>query len=274
MPVTNTDELATLVQDWLNRDDLTDIIPTFIEAADSRILADPRSRGEMTQQVIVKDRTDPQNQVNPVPIDTVYVPTWFDFYSEDLDPTNDAQPAEPARDEDTYDYEYLNVYVDDIEHTRVSINEFYSNNHKNQQYTYTEIGGRLYIKGWPDFDPTDPSTEQEGQEPYSLRLVVYKKEPLTFPEVEDADAGTQVDDTALSGTSELLRSIPMAYLYGSLVEAAMYLRDMEGLTMYQARYEEFMDKLYKDYKRKQISAGAKVGSVGGDYGYYTERHVQ
>ena len=46
MPITNTAELAELAADWLNREDLGSVMPTFIAAADSRILADSRSRGE------------------------------------------------------------------------------------------------------------------------------------------------------------------------------------------------------------------------------------
>ena len=145
------------------------------------------------------------------------------------------------------------MFVDDEEYTRVTIDEFYNEEVETggNQKRYTVIGGRLYIEGFPDIDPTFTSGVQAGQEPYVLRLIVFRKDRIDF-------------DEALP-TSELLRNIPMAYLYGTLVEAAVYLRDVEGIQIYQARYEEFMDKLYKDYKRKQVSAGWSVGSVGGDY---------
>lgn len=270
MPVTNTDELQALVKDWLNRDDLDAALNTFVLAADERILADPRSRGEMTEQVIVLDRNESLEMVNPVPITTRYYAEWDGFYADGFDTDLDAQPDEEQLTEDTYDYEYLNVYVDDVEYTRVSINEFYSDNRKDQQDTYTVIGGRLYIKGFPDVDPAFTGGAQAEQEPYVLRLVVFKKQPLVFPDPVTDEAGNVIEAEE-GGTSELLRSIPMAYLYASLVEAAIYLRDQEGLMMYQARYEEFMEKLYKDYKRKQVSSGWAVKSVGGDKLFNTRR---
>lgn len=57
---------------------------------------------------------------------------------------------------------------------------------------------------------------------------------------------------------------PSVYLYAALVEASIYLRDMEGVTLYQARYDELMDKIYRNYKRQQVMGGMAVSSIGAD----------
>lgn len=272
MPATNTTELASLIKDWLNREDLDAVLNTFIAAADSRILADGRSRGEMTQQRIVKTRVYPQEMVNPVPLTTKYYPEWFGFYEEGYDPASDAQPAEQVLTEDTYNYEFLNVYVDGQEHHRVTVDEFYQNNRGRPENVYTIIGGRLFIDGFPDLDPDDPAEiVSEDQKAYELTLIVFKKDPIVFPDApENIDEGVDAEVEVVT-TSELLRAIPLAYLYGSLVEAAIYLRDTEAVALYQARYEEFMSKLYEDYKRKQVSGGWTVKNVGGDKLFNTRR---
>lgn len=272
MPATNTTELGALIKDWLNRDDLDTVLDTFIAAADSRILADGRSRGEMTQQRIVKTRVNPQEKVNPVPINTKYYPEWFGFYEEGYDPTVDEQPTEQALTEDTYNYEFLNVYVDDQEYHRVTVDEFYQNNRGRPENVYTIIGGRLFIDGFPDLNPDDTAEIiNEDQQAYDLTLIVFKKDPIVFPDAsQGADEGTDAEEEVVT-TSELLRSIPLAYLYGSLVEAAIYLRDTEATALYQARYDEFMNRLYEDYKRKQVSSGWAVKSVGGDRLFNTRR---
>jgi len=58
---------------------------------------------------------------------------------------------------------------------------------------------------------------------------------------------------------------PNVYLYAALVEASIYLRDLEGVQLYQVRYEELMDKAHKSHKRAEVSGGYSVGSVGGDH---------
>ena len=252
MPITNTTELALLAADWLNREDLDSVMPTFIAAADSRILADSRSRGEMSEQLIYKNR-EAENMVNPVPIDTKYYPEWFGFYAEGLDPSVDDEPEEQDLENDTYDLEFLSVFLNEKQLHRVTVNDFFAEKNRTDYETYTEIGGRLYIKGWPDIYTEEPP----DQEPYTLELYVHRKTPI--------------DNSLEEPTSDLLRAIPMAYLYATLVEAAVYLKDPEGLQTYQARYEEFMTKLFKDYKRKQVSSGWNVGSVGGDRLFNTRR---
>ena len=58
---------------------------------------------------------------------------------------------------------------------------------------------------------------------------------------------------------------PELYLYASLVEASVFLRDMEGLQLYQVRYDELMNKVIKATKRRKVAGGVSISSGGGDH---------
>ena len=70
------------------------------------------------------------------------------------------------------------------------------------------------------------------------------------------------DDTA---TTLLFLENPELYLYASLVEASTFLRDAEGLQLYQVRYDELMNKVIKAAKRRKFAGGFSVSNVGGDH---------
>jgi hypothetical protein len=165
----------------------------------------------------------------------------------------DEQPSEQSLDENTYNIEFLSVFLDGKKLHRVTVNEFFNESNKADYQTYTEMSGRLYIKGWKAEEDVEPG----DLAPYKLELYVHKKQPIDF--------------STEAPTSDMLKTIPTAYLYASLVEASIYLRDMEGMQIYQARYEELMEKMYKDYKRSQASSGWSVKSVGGDKLFSTRR---
>jgi len=90
--------------------------------------------------------------------------------------------------------------------------------------------------------------------------VAHEKPRIKETTLRDLEDGTEVTVT----TSPALRQQPNLFLYSTLVEAAIYLRVSEFVQVYQARYEELFDKLAKDFKRKQISSGFNVASVGSD----------
>lgn len=74
-----------------------------------------------------------------------------------------------------------------------------------------------------------------------------------------------IDFSDSSYSEGLLQEYPALFLYASLIEASIYLRDIEGISIYQARYDELISKLIKAYKRKRVAGGMAVSSVGGDY---------
>jgi len=108
--------------------------------------------------------------------------------------------------------------------------------------------GSIYFSGWAQ--PSDPAPGAGG-EPATLTLYGYEQ--------------TEFDLANDLSTTFFFNEHPQVYLYAVLTEAAVYLRDPEGMQMYQVRYDENMDKIQKEHKRQQVAGGMKVTSVGGDY---------
>ena len=260
MAITNTEELAAAVVDFLNRDDIAPILGTLIDTAQDRILYDPRFRGELTEKVIKKDRSE-FDKVNPLRV--------LSFWDEDsgeersdvpftyTDPNTGLETVEyPQADPDmTLDMDVLRLYIDDVEYTKVADYSTVLNAYPNETI-YCEVGGKYYLSGWKIEDiPSDL-----GIEGFEITLVGHQKPRLGDKTFRDLETG----DESVVTTSPALEQQPNLFLYATLVEAAVYLRDTEYLPVYQARYEELFDKLAKDWKRKQISSGFGVTSVGSD----------
>jgi hypothetical protein len=240
MAITNTAELATAVADFLNRDDLDPIMGTLIDNAQDRIIFDPRFRGELTEKVIKKTRSE-YDMVNPLRVNSF----WDDVAGEESGDDPDV----------TLDLDVLRLYIDDAEYTKVPD---YSEvlNAGPLDYIYCEVGGKYYLSGWAIEDT--PSVL--GTVGFELTLVAHEKPRLADITIPATDGG---DDVIIT-TSTALQQQPNLFLYATLVEASVYLRDAEFMPVYQARYEELFEKLAKDFKRKQISSGFNVASVGSD----------
>jgi hypothetical protein len=260
MAITNTTELAAAVADFLNRDDVTPIMDTLIDNAQDRILYDQRFRGELTEKVIKKTRSE-YDKVNPLRVSSF----WDDVTSAELSDVSveitdpDTQVVTvvfpPADPDSTLDMDVFRLYIDDVEYTKVTdystVLEAYPN-----EYVYCEVGGKYYLSGW---EIEDIPSELSGSG-FEITLVGHQK--TRIKETVEFDTTTGGDVTV--NTSSALKQQPNLFLYATLVEAAVYLRDTEYLPVYQARYEELFDKLAKDWKRKQISSGFGVTSVGSD----------
>ena len=113
------------------------------------------------------------------------------------------------------------------------------------RWTYYE--GKIWYTGWPDRGESPDLTA----DPVELRIKTHTKEVLDV--TDDANANL------------MLSNHPEVYLFASLVEAATYLRDMEGVQIYQARYDGLMNEIAKGYTRRKIVNGFTVSSVGADY---------
>jgi hypothetical protein len=233
---------------------------TLIDNAQDRILYDPRFRGELTETVIKKTRSE-FDKVNPLRINSF----WFDAVGEERDDTpivlTDPDTGDTtieyglADPNMTLDLDVLRLYIDDKEYTKVTDYSDVLNADANA-CVYCEVGGKYYLSGWNIEDtPTDLGTEG-----FEFTLVAHEKPRIKETTLRDIENGTEVTVT----TSPALRQQPNLFLYATLVEAAIYLRDSEFIQVYQARYEELFDKLAKDFKRKQISSGFNVASVGSD----------
>lgn len=114
-------------------------------------------------------------------------------------------------------------------------------------WTYYE--GKIWYTGWPDRDEgADLSAD-----PVGLRVKTRSK-----PELDMSDD---------ANTSLMLESHPELYLFATLTEAATYLRDVEGIQLYQVRYEGLFSEIAKGYKRRKVANGFTVSSVGGDFNF-------
>ena len=257
MAISNVGELSAAVADFLNRDDLDSIMDTLIDTAQDRILFDPRFRGELTETLLTKAR-DGLDHVNPLRTHSF----WDETAALELSdvPVVEVDEATGALTEtfveydpdQTIDLEIVRLYIDDQEYTRVNDYSDILNAEANE-YLYCEVGGKYYLSGWEIQDENQDINLGASV----FTFVANEKSRLGAVEVADTETG----NTIIVTTSRPLKQYPNIFLYATLVEAAIYLRDSEFLQVYQVRYEELMDKLAKDWKRKQISAGFDVRSA-------------
>ena len=109
---------------------------------------------------------------------------------------------------------------------------------------YTFSKGKLYYTGFVDEDGVAPAA---GGEDVVVEYHGFELSAFDF----NNDAST----------TTLASEHPEVFLYASLLEASVYLRDMEGVQIYQVRYDELMDKIQKSFNRRKVSGGFAVSSV-------------
>jgi len=198
MTLANYSELQSAIADFLNRDDLTSVIPSFIRLAESRIdrdLRHYRQEKRSTAQLDTQYSAVPADYLSPIRLQI-------------LDgSTNPVEPISTAQ--------MLQLRADNYDHTG-----------KPTHYALTAGGLELY--------PTPDIV-------YNASLVYYARVP------------------ALSGantTNWLLTEAPDAYLYGSLVHSAPYLKDDAKVAVWDGLYKAAMDNL------NATSDDAKYGGSG------------
>jgi len=220
MALTNLGELKASIADWINREDLTSVIPEFIKIAEVRINDDHRSN-VASNEVALEAGLPFALQQNPV------------------------------------DLGLGDILVGEVETVIVNGNvipyvtlETYNKEKKESTYKdgcYTVREGQVFYSGFAEPYEAAPTSGDD----VDFRLY-YNNNDSKFDLAND------------SSTTPFFLENPSAYLYAALVEASVYLRDMEGVQIYQARYDELMDKVFKAFKRSKVSGGMSVGSVGGD----------
>jgi len=277
MSITTKAELIAAAVDFVNRDDIGGAMDTLTAVAEERILTDRRSRGTMTEFVQESVLRDPAELVNPLPLFTNSVTE------------NTGEPTFNPTDSDTNrrgaDFEIKELFVNDEEYMRLTWGSYQNADSNDKVYCF--VGGKLFVKG---FDYTDGASGETRLKAYGYRKdrmgTRYRTDdnPL-LGEVDDPtvdsddltfidDEGNEVVDpfapTAPAvvnetvTTSNLLIQQPNVFLYALLTEIAIYLRDIEGVQIYQSRYDELMNLMHNEYKRGQVAGGWQVGSVGGD----------
>ena len=166
MAITTYAELQTAIADFLNRDDLTSAIPTFIDLAEAQMQREIRHY-EMMQR-------------STAPIDTRYsaLPSgWLETVRFHI------------VGDQSYRLELTSM--DDMLQLRTQ------NSATGRPTHYAHIGSSLEVYPTPD-------------EAYTAELLYYEKIPAL------SDSNT---------SNWLLEQAPDAYLYGSLLQSAPYLRD-------------------------------------------------
>ena len=214
MAITNVGELKTAIADWINREDIADVIPQFISQADNRILTDARSSVIPLDEEVVKV-IGAAGQLSP------YV-------------FNEGVPQ--------------SVVIDDKLIEPASWERYWtarSDSSLTPVWTYYE--SKIWYTGWPDRDEGADVTAED----VTLRVKTRTKEPL--------------DLSLDSNTSLMLTNPPELYLFAALTEASTYLRDLEGIQLYQVRYDGLMDETAKGYMRRKVANGFTVSYIGGDY---------
>jgi hypothetical protein len=198
MALTTYTELKASVADWLNRTDLTSVVPDFIALAEAQI-----ERTLRTRQMIVRATAS---------IDTEYSAVPADF----LETKSIKLNTNPVT---ALTFESIDA-LDALKSTT------YISAGKPQYFSI--VGGQIRVLPVPD------ST-------YTAELIYYAK--LTKL-------------SASVASNWLLSQAPDVYLYGSLMQAAPYLKDDARIPVWAAIYTRGLEELQIADDRGATSGGA------------------
>jgi len=198
MALSNYTELKASVADWLNRTDLTGVIPDFIALAEAQI-----ERTLRTRQMMVRATAS---------IDTEYSAVPADF----LETKSIKLNTNPVT---SLTFETVDA-LDSLKSTT------YISTGKPQFFSI--VGGQIRVLPVPD------ST-------YTAELIYYAK----LSKLSSTNA-----------TNWLLTQAPDVYLYGSLMQAAPYLKDDSRIPVWAAIYTRGLEELQIADDRGATSGGA------------------
>lgn len=246
----NYGELKAAVANWLNREDLTTEIVTFIGMAENRIFRDPRSKCSDTEYL--RAYTSADDPFNPI--------TLPENFREALLVTVNNKPLE---------------YISDAElFQRQSTN---GDRSTDRPQFFTLINRALHIFPWPESTKT---VQEWGDNVINLHYYGAEslesmsgwntsQNPVTVPPTEDTYTAVSTTDT---NTNRMLQRNPDVYLFATLVEAAVLVKDQTWLQYYEGRYQEALTGLQREHRRQAISGSTmQVSSVGGDQVGYRNR---
>lgn len=198
MPITTFAELKSNVTDFLNRDDLDAIAPTFIDLAEAdmnRRVRHWRMEGRATAEV--------DTQYSAIPADFLEVIT-FHITSGDFRPLELISQSEMLR------------------------RRYENSDTSGKPAYYALTAGEIEVYPTPDGT-------------YSTELYYYKR----ITALSDSDT-----------SNWLLQYFPDAYLYGSLVHSAPYLKDDGRIQVWAALYEQAIASINRE------SEASKYGGSG------------
>lgn len=195
MAISNYSNLQTGIADFLNRDDLTSVIPTFIDMAQGQINRDVRHwKMETTANIDITS-------------DFGYMPTgWLEtknvLYYPDISDTTKYHPLEYLS-QNAFDERKMNS------ENKVGEPEY---------YTLSAVNGVPVINVFPQ--PKDRTND---------KVLLYYL--------------TKYDLTVANTSNWLVLDFPDVYLYGSLIHAAIYLKDDERLPMFTQMYNAAVQRV-------------------------------
>lgn len=195
MAISNYGELKTAIGDWLNRDDLASVIPTFIDLAHAKL-----NRRLRVREMIQRSTAGITNQFSNLPAD------FLELRNIQL---NVATPKS---------LEYMTIEQMDQERALGNV--------AREPSYYTLMGSTIEVFPTPD-------------QSYTLELAYYKDIPSM---TNDTDANW------------LLAKAPDVYLYGALLQAAPYLKDVEETGLWLQAHDMVVAELEKE------DLGARYGA--------------
>lgn len=192
MAISTYDTLKSGIADFLNRDDLTAVIPTFIDMAQGQINRDVR-HWKMEKQAGLSSAG---NGVYQLPAD------WLETKELRFAPDSIGSPN------DTYTVEYIsqNTFDERKQNSNALTGD-------PKYYTLVAKAGVMYAYLFPITEATDIND--------NLLILNYLAE-------------NQLDES--NQTNWLITDASDVYLYGSLIHAAIYLKDDERLALFSQMY--------------------------------------
>jgi hypothetical protein len=203
MALNSYSALKSSIADWLNRDDLTSVIPDFISLAEAQL-----ERRLPTQKTLTRLSVTLNSQFYTLPTDFISARSLV------LTSTAPVQPLTFLTEDELDSKKY--VY-------RTSGKPLY----------FTLIGNQAELLPIPDTS-------------YTGELTYY----TTIAKLSDSNTSNWI-----------LERHPDVYLYGSLLQAAPYLRDDERIATWGSIFETAVNDMIVQNERAAISQGRAVMTV-------------
>ena len=203
MALTSYRELRSSIADWLNRGDLTAVIPDFISLAEAQM-----ERKLPTQKMVKRANATIDTPFSAIPADLLSVKSLV------LTSTAPVQPL---------------VFLTEDELDA-------------KKYVYRTTGKPLYfalVGNQIEVLPA-PDTGYTAEVTYVA----------TLPKLSDSNTSNWV-----------LARHPDVYLYGSLLQAAPYLRDDERVGLWSSQYQAAMEDMLVQNERAAFSQGRTAMAV-------------
>ncbi len=239
----NLGELKTAIADYLDREDLATIMPTFIRLAETKIYRNLRTReNEFTLQIT--------EATIPEPLSPIVLPENFREFKE------------------------INLNDSPIENVSTQrLNALRGSGYQGTCTYFATVERKLQLFPWETESPDEWGA-------FTLDITYYGTESLTdmatWPtptnpnQVPESD-GTPSNTTLRgdSATTRLFLVAPDVYLYGALAEAYTYLLNPEKATMWGGAFGAVLAELRKEGRMSEYS-GSTVNVSGDNF----RRNVQ